>query len=153
MNRLVYLFELDSAKTSRHDAEKAEKAVFNEIIKKGNRVVLSMNQFVDSKIMTAAVNDEKGFKYVKRLFESGFLKVSLFADVYSVSQYVQESVDRCLAKGGDGFVFNTLPIKCDERELLLEVKNALKYSDLSGIIYCALSKVFFITTLIACRKG
>lgn len=133
MNRLVYLFELDSAKTSRHDAEKAEKAIFNEIIKKGNRVVLSMNQFVDSKIMTTAVNDEKGFKYVKRLFESGMLKVSLFADVYSVSQYVQESVDRALAKGGDCYVFNTLPIKCDERELLLEVKNALKYSDLSGI--------------------
>ena len=133
MNRLVYLFELDSAKTSRHDAEKAEKAIFNEIIKNGNRVVLSMNQFVDSKVMTAAVQDEKGFKYVKRLFDNGMLKVALFADVYSVSQYVQDAVDKCLAKGGDSFVFNTLPIKCDERELLLEVKNALKYNDLSAI--------------------
>ena len=73
MNRLVYLFELDSAKTSRHDAEKAEKAIFNEIIKKGNRVVLSMNQFVDSKVMTSAFHDEKGFKYVKRLFDNGML--------------------------------------------------------------------------------
>lgn len=133
MNRLVYLFELDSAKTSRHDAEKAEKAIFNEIIKKGNRVVLSMNQFVDSKVMTSAFHDEKGFKYVKRLFDNGMLKVALFADVYSVSRYVQDAVDRSLAKGGDSYVFNALPIKCEERELLLEVKNSLKYNDTSNI--------------------
>lgn len=34
MNRLVYLFELDSAKAERRDAENAEFAIFNEIIKK-----------------------------------------------------------------------------------------------------------------------
>ena len=37
MNRLVYLFELDPAKKGRCDAENAEFAIFNEIIKKGNK--------------------------------------------------------------------------------------------------------------------
>lgn len=133
MNRLVYLFELDTAKTSKTDAEIAEYAIFNEIIKNGNKVVLSMNQFVDSRLMTSAVYDEDSFKYVRRLFDEGSLKVALFADVCSVSQYVQSAIEKCLSKPREGYVFNTLPVKADDEEMLLEVKNALRYSDLTNL--------------------
>ena len=114
MNRLVYLFELDTAKNTRNDAEIAEFAIFNEIIKNGNKVVLSVNQFVDSRVMTAAMYDEESYKYVRRLFDDGALKVSLYADVCSVSQYVQNAIEKCLAKGRDGYVFNTLPVEANE---------------------------------------
>ena len=133
MNRLVYLFELDTAKTGRSDAENAELAIFNEIIKNGNKVVMSMNQFVDSRIMTSAMYDEASYKYVRRLFDEGALKVSLFADVCSVSQYVQSAIDKCLAKPRDGFIFGTLPVKGNDTELLNDVKNALRYSDLANM--------------------
>ncbi len=133
MNRLVYLFELDTAKSSRIDAENAEFAIFNEIIKNGNKVVLSMNQFVDSRLMTSAMYDEASYKYVRRLFDEGALKVALFADLCSVSQYVQSAVEKCLSKPRDGYVFGTLPVKADDEEMLTEVKNALQYSDLTNI--------------------
>lgn len=133
MNRLVYLFELDTVKNSRIDAENAEFAIFNEIIKSGNKVVLSMNQFVDSRLMASAMYDEASYKYVRRLFDEGALKVSLFADVCSVSQYVQSAVEKCLSKPRDGYVFSTLPVAADDVEMLCEVKNALQYSDLTNI--------------------
>ena len=133
MNRLVYLFELDTLKTGRTDAEIAEYAIFHEIIKNGNKVILSMNQFVDSRVMTAAMYDEDSYKYVKRLFDEGALKVSLYADVCSVSQYVQNAIDKCLNKNREGYVFNTLPVKADDTEMLTEIKNALQYSDLTNI--------------------
>ena len=133
MNRLVYLFELDTAKNSKSDAENAEFAIFNEIIKNGNKVVMSINQFVDSRVMTAAMYDEDGYKYIRRLFDDGALKVSLYADVCSVSQYVQTAIDKCLAKEREGYVFNTLPVEADDTELLESVKKALQYSDLAGI--------------------
>lgn len=133
MNRLVYLFELDPAKNGRSDAENAEYAIFNEIIKKGNKVVMSVNQFVDSRIMTAAMYDEENYKYVRRLFDDGAIKVSLYADVCSVSQYVQSALDKCIAKPREGYVFNTLPVKANDVEMLTEVKNALCYSDLTNI--------------------
>lgn len=133
MNRLVYLFELDTAKNSRNDVENAEFAIFNEIIKNGNKVVMSMNQFVDSRVMAAAMYDEESYKYVRRLFDEGALKVSLYADVCSVSQYVQSAIDKCLAKPRDGYIFTTLPIECRDAEMLNEVKSALKYSDLANI--------------------
>ena len=133
MNRLVYLFELDTAKNTRNDAEIAEFAIFNEIIKNGNKVVLSVNQFVDSRVMTAAMYDEESYKYVRRLFDDGALKVSLYADVCSVSQYVQNAIEKCLAKGRDGYVFNTLPVEANDTELLSDINSALKYSDLTVI--------------------
>ena len=133
MNRLVYLFELDVAKTGRVDAENAEFVIFHEIIKNGNKVVMSMNQFVDSRVMTAAMYDENSFKYVRRLFDEGALKVSLYADVCSVSQYVQNAIDKCLAKSHDGYIFNTLPVKANDTYMLTEIKNALRYSDLTNV--------------------
>ena len=133
MNRLVYLFELDAAKVGRRDAENAEFTVFNEIIKNGNKVVMSMNQFVDSRLMTSAVYDEENYKYIRRLFDDGAIKVALYADVCSVSQYVQSAIDRCISKPRGGYIFSTLPVKANDTEMLKEIKNALQYSDLTNL--------------------
>lgn len=133
MNRLVYLFELDSVKTDVLDAEAAEIAIFNEIIKNGNKVVLSMNQLTDSRVMAAAMNDEEGYRYVRRLFERGSMKVSLYGTVRTASQYVQNAIDKCLDSSSDAFIFSTLPVKSCDKAMLMEMKHSLVYSDLSNI--------------------
>ena len=44
MRRFVYLFELDSVRNSKKEIQKGQQALFEEIVKKGNTVVLSFNQ-------------------------------------------------------------------------------------------------------------
>lgn len=41
MRRFVYLFELDSVRNSKKEIQKGQQALFEEIVKKGNTVVLS----------------------------------------------------------------------------------------------------------------
>ena len=43
MRKQVYLFELDSVRNSKAEIERAQKALFEEIILNGNSVVLSFN--------------------------------------------------------------------------------------------------------------
>lgn len=49
MRKQVYLFELDSVRNSKAEIERAQKALFEEIILNGNSVVLSFNQLADSR--------------------------------------------------------------------------------------------------------
>lgn len=49
MRKQVYLFELDSVRNSKAEIERAQKALFEEIILNGNSVVLSFNQLSDSR--------------------------------------------------------------------------------------------------------
>lgn len=48
MRRFVYLFELDSVRNSKKEIQRGQQALFEEIVKKGNTVVLSFNQLTDS---------------------------------------------------------------------------------------------------------
>lgn len=48
MKRLVYLYELDSVRNSKKEIVLGQQALFEEIVKKGNTVVLSYNQLTDS---------------------------------------------------------------------------------------------------------
>ena len=48
MNKLVYLFELDSVRKSKKEIIKAQKALYEEIVLNGNIVVMTMNQLSDS---------------------------------------------------------------------------------------------------------
>ena len=41
MRRFVYLFELDSVRNSKKEIQRGQQALFEEIVKKGNTVVLS----------------------------------------------------------------------------------------------------------------
>ena len=57
MDRLVYLFELDSVRATLREMEIGQQAMFEEIVVNGNRVVLSLNQLTDSQAFLAAVRD------------------------------------------------------------------------------------------------
>ena len=84
MNRLIYLWELDSVRNK--DAVKengvlksdAFEAIYREIVKNGNSVAVTMNQLTDSSFFAQVFNDGYAYESVLRLFELGALRVSLF---------------------------------------------------------------------------
>lgn len=139
MNRLVYLFELDSVNKCdlTEDAGVANtpamKALFNEIINNGNCVAISMNQLTDSQFIKEMLEDEFAYSSLLKLFENGAIKVSLYDHIQSASHYVQNAIEKCLSDTNDTFIFSNLPIKTSETQLLTEVHNALKFSNLSII--------------------
>ena len=67
MRRFVYLFELDSVRNSKKEIQKGQQALFEEIVKKGNTVVLSFNQLTDSEAFLCAIRDEKAYEQMEQL--------------------------------------------------------------------------------------
>lgn len=139
MNRLVYLFELDSVRKYERGHKKGVlatpgvNALFCEIINRGNSVAITMNQLTDSQFIREALADDVAYTCLLRLFELGALKVSLYGKIRTASQYIQKAVNKCLDDSNDSFIFSNLPVKSDDRELLLEIRDALQFSDLSAL--------------------
>lgn len=156
MNKLVYLFELDSVRIYKNPHQSGilytpgVKGLYTEIVKKGNSVALSMNQLTDSQLIREALTDDEAFSYLLQLFETGALRVSLYGKIRTASQYVQQSVQKCLDKleeeekrlkshpeetppkpEKDRFVFSNMPIHARDKGQLETVRDALSFSDLS----------------------
>lgn len=131
MNRIVYLYELDSVKNTEEEILYGQRAAFTEIVENGNRIVLSFNQLTDSLAFLAAVKNQKSYPHIMTLFEKGVLKVSRYGNMRTASQYIQQSIERCLQKNDNSFIFSGLPISCNDKILLEKLDCALKYSDLS----------------------
>lgn len=130
MNRFVYLFELDSVRNSPAELEAGQNALFEEIVKNGNIVVLTFNQLSDSEAFLCAVKDEAVFEHILPLFSAGVLKVSQYGTIRTASQYIQNSIEKCINASSDSFLFSGLPVRSTETELLKTLLNVLKYSDL-----------------------
>ena len=139
MNRLVYLFELDSVRKypNCHNSgvlmSDGVRGLLCEIIKRGNSVAITMNQLTDSQFIREAMADDAAYSSLLQLFELGALRVSLYDKIRTASQYIQNSIEKCLSSNEDGFVFSNLPVNNNEKELLQDIKNSLAYSDLSAL--------------------
>ena len=133
MNKRVYLFELDSVRTKDSDIIRGQRAIINEIAKNGNCVVITLNQLSDSLAIADLIRNEKTYPYIISLFKSGGIRVSLFGNKRTASQYMQEALDKCADMDGDEFIFSSLPIQAKDTCRVHLVKNALQYSDLSEI--------------------
>lgn len=143
MNRLVYLWELDSVRDK--DAEKKQgvlmsdafKAIHREIVEHGNSVAVTMNQLTDSSFFAQVFGDEHAYACILRLFELGALRVSIFrgggSKIRTASQYVQNAL--ATFEGAESkFIFSNFPIKDNDPAAFKEtVLNALRYSDLSEL--------------------
>lgn len=129
MNKLVYLFELDSVRTTKAEIEKGQNAMFEEIARNGNTVVLSLNQLTDSRAFMAAVYCKDTYENILELFKAGALKVSYYGNKRTPSQYIQEAIEKCNACDENSFIFSALPVRCTEHELLEKLHSALRYSD------------------------
>lgn len=129
MNRLVFLFELDSVRNEPEEILRGQQSAFAEIVKNGNRVVLAFNQLTDSLAFLAAVKNPKTYPYIMQLFEEGALKVSRYGNMRTASQYIQQSITKCLAKDDNSFIFSGLPVRSDDKVLLETLLQTLKNSD------------------------
>ncbi len=131
MNRLVYLYELDSVRNTETEIKIAQKALFREIVQYGNTVVLSFNQLTDSDAFHTLLMNDETYECVMTMFQHGALKVSRFGKYRTPSQFIQLSIDKCIKKEDDTFLFSGLPVKSSEKELLQLMKDALQYNDIA----------------------
>jgi hypothetical protein len=129
MDKLVYLFELDSVRATPREIEIGQQAMFEEIVENGNRVVLSLNQLTDSQAFLAAVKDKDVYPHILELFKKGALKVSHYGNVRTSSQYIQNAIEKCSAANENTFIFSALPVLQTQRDLLERIHGALQYSD------------------------
>lgn len=129
MNRLVYLFELDSVRKTPAEIEAGQSALFEEIVRNGNTVVLTFNQLTDSDAFLAPLHQEDSYEHILSLFESGAITVAQFGSTRTASQFVQSAITRCLNAQGQTFLFSGLKVSSCEKDLLLCLQNALRYSD------------------------
>ena len=112
MNKLVYLFELDSVRKSEWEVDRAWKMIYKEIVLNGNRVVISFSQFTDSKAILDLMKEEKEYNSLLALFKYGALQVSGGKDwstgklIGSASEYIQNALE----KGKDKFICSNMPI-------------------------------------------
>ena len=109
--RQVYLFELDSVRNSKKEIQRGQQALFEEIVKKGNTVVLSFNQLTDSEAFLCAIRDEKAYEQMVQLFALGAIKISRYGDVRTPSQYIQNAIDKCNDSSKEEFLFSGLPVQ------------------------------------------
>lgn len=137
MNEIVYLFELDSV--NKGTFRDAFYALFREIVHNGNCVAVSMNQLCDSEFFARAVKDDFVYSQLLHLLEIGAIRVSRYIDGGSdkefrtLSQYIQNAIEKCKTTEKEQFIFSNLPITNKDEILLSAISDALKYSDISKI--------------------
>lgn len=134
VNKIVYLFELDSVRSSPKEIEKAQNALYDEIVLNGNIVVLTMNQISDSLGFLVAVNNDKTTKHILDLFETGLLRTSSYRGrdhqlISTPSQYLQMHIEDYLKKKENKFFFSGWYIDPGDMDLISAILEALKYND------------------------
>ena len=132
-HKRVYLFELDSTRSTDAEIIRGQQALYHEVTVNGNVVVLTYNQLVDSRGFTSLLRDD-GDKRLKSyrqnlmdLFQMGYIKVSQFDSTRTVVQYLINSIDN------QGFIYTALPVKSSQRRLLALMRRSLVYSDLGEL--------------------
>lgn len=133
MNKLVYLFELDSVRKTDEEIYKGQLAMYDELVGNGNVIVMSMNQITDSKIFLSMLQNDEHYDIVKKLLQKGYIRISRYGEIRTVSQYVQNAINKNLAKNDDVFIFSAIPVKSNQKILLKLMQKVLINTDLSII--------------------
>lgn len=130
-NEYVYLAELDSVRTSAEDQIAAERALYREVFIKGNIVVLSYNQIVDSVAFLHLLENQRAYKEILRLFKLNRLMVNQFRLNKSVSQYVQDNFAAKGFRSTYSYISFLEHYGAEiKRDVLAEIVRCLKYSNL-----------------------
>lgn len=129
MSLKIFLSELDSVRNSREESRIAQRKLFEELVLNGNIVVVTFNQITDSQWFMSILQNEEYYNYFMELFKKGFLKVSHYKNIRTLSHYVQNSLKKNLDNSKAIYHFSGIPIKEDEEYFLDEMRNALQYSD------------------------
>lgn len=144
MNRLVYLYELDSAVGSEAGIKVGKNALLEETLGRGNQVVISFNQLTDSKALIELLHDEKTYEQVLRLFKNGSLKVVRFSYkqkdeegnvenvcVRTAAQYLLNNLEslRKEKTEEDAFICGGIPMKKGDTKSVDRLCRAIMYND------------------------
>ncbi len=128
----VYLHELDSIRESDKVAqcryiERGQQALFRELVKNGNTVVLSLNQLIDSEAFLFALRHKESYEAIMKLWKMGRIRVSTYGGIRTASQFMQDRME------GGNFRFSALPEKFQSGEEAEQIRktivNAVKYND------------------------
>ncbi len=106
-----------------------QKTLFNEIVTHGNQVILTYNQFVDSRGFFSLLKNENYYNSIIKLFEAGAIKISQYKDIRTLSQYIINNIEN----DDKEFIYSALPLKGSQKRLAALVKRSLMYSDLTEI--------------------
>ena len=106
MNKYVYLFEFDSVLKKKSDIVRAQEAAFRELVINGNGIVFSMNQIADAITFQYVMKDEQIASNIIDLFKRGYMRISMYGDYRTPSQYMQDSIKTTLNETKDTFVFS-----------------------------------------------
>ena len=128
MKKFVYLFELDSVRKTDEEILIGQQALYKEIVGNGNVVVLTYNQFVDSKGFFNLLDIPEYYDNLVKLFEMGAIRISQYGDVRTLSQYL---INAC--SSDRSFIYSGWPLKSTQKRLLALIKRSLIYSDLNEI--------------------
>ena len=128
MQKLVYLFELDSVRKTDAEILIGQQALYNEIVGNGNVVVLTYNQLVDSRGFFSLLDIPEYYDNLVKLFKMGAVRISQYGDVRTISQYL---INAC--SSNRSFIYSGWPLKSTQRRLLALIKRSLMYSDLNEI--------------------
>lgn len=129
MKKYVYLFELDSARKTDAEIIEGQRALYDEIVKNGNIVVLTYNQLIDSRAFFSLLNSREYYESIIKLFEKGYICISQFGKIRTIAQYLLDTID----SEDNRFIYSALPIKSTQRRLVELIKRSVMYSDLSEI--------------------
>lgn len=133
MNKLVYLFELDSVRRTDEEVYKGLLAMYDELVGNGNIIVMSMNQITDSRTFLSMLEKPEYYNVMMQFFKKGYMKISRYGSIRTVSQYVQNAISKNLECNEDVFIFSALPVKSSQRLLLKLMQKVLVNADLSLI--------------------
>lgn len=128
----VYLFELDSVRSTSRERRAALKALFHTLLVERRPVVLSMNQLIDSRALMPWLLKESTRGYILRLFEKGMLRTVSFVDsggntVCTPARYLRKALDK-------DFVFTWLGVTLKKGDpLAVAMRKALDEFDLSHV--------------------
>ena len=128
MSKYVYLFELDSVRKTDEEIIAGQRALYNEIVRNGNVVVLTYNQFVDSRGFFSLLDNLEYYNNFIELFETGAIRISQFGEIRTISQYLLSSIE-----DEKQFIYSAFPLKVGQKRLIELMKRSLIYSDLSEI--------------------
>lgn len=126
--KYVYLFELDSIRKTNEEIIAGQDALYNEIIGNGNIVVLTFNQFIDSRGFFSLLSNHEYRKCILTLFEKGAIRFSQYNDIKTLSQYWLNAME-----DGKKFIYSAIPLKYTQSKLVAILRRSLMYSDLSEI--------------------
>lgn len=129
MRKYVYLFELDSVRKTDTEIIVGQHALYDEIVKNGNIVVLTYNQLIDSRAFFSLWDNREYYESILEPFKKRYICISQFGAMRTIAQYLLNTIDSEENK----YVYSALPIKRSQRRLIELIKRSVMYSDLSEI--------------------